>query len=76
MAWGVQKGRRRPEAACLAGGRAPKRLGMAGPGETLGSPWPPLPIRLWLKSSKDLTVIRNESKVGLSGPEKNFGRIL
>jgi hypothetical protein len=24
-----------------------ERLGLAGPGETLGSPWIPLPVRAW-----------------------------
>jgi hypothetical protein len=28
-----------------------ERLGMAGPGETLGSPWPPLDIRPWWHSN-------------------------
>jgi hypothetical protein len=50
-AWGVQRYRRRPQAAHSAGGPPPKRpkgrVGgrRAGPGETLGNPWPPLPIR-------------------------------
>jgi hypothetical protein len=26
---------------------------MAGPSDTLGSPWPPLAIRLWQQSAKD-----------------------
>jgi hypothetical protein len=55
LAWGVQKGRRRPQAACPAGGHTRNSreailgmaclqgilgLGMIGPGETFGSPWP------------------------------------
>jgi hypothetical protein len=56
-AWGVQGGRRRPQAARPVGGQAgrPPHMavsgvaqpqgvegsGMADPGETLGSPWPP-----------------------------------
>jgi hypothetical protein len=47
-AWGVQKGRRWPQAALPAGGTPLKQdvkgSGMAGAGETLGSPWPPLAI--------------------------------
>jgi hypothetical protein len=48
-AWGVQEGRRRPKAACPAS-RPPclqgvKGLGMAGPSETLESPWPPFAVR-------------------------------
>jgi hypothetical protein len=54
--WGVQKGRRQPQATRPAGGPPPgrfrcgpptrrRRVGMAGLGETLGSPWLPLAIR-------------------------------
>jgi hypothetical protein len=50
MGWGVQGGGRRPQAACPARGRARPQgtvgSGMAGPGESLRSPWPPLAIRL------------------------------
>jgi hypothetical protein len=57
MAWGrrrVQKGRRRSQADCPASGSSVSGVarpqdvegsGMAGLGETLGSPWPPLAMR-------------------------------
>jgi hypothetical protein len=53
-AWGIQGGRRRPQAAPQTGHKAvwgvarPQVVegsGMAGRGETLGSPWIPLPVR-------------------------------
>jgi hypothetical protein len=59
MAWGVQRGRRQLQVTCPTGGPPLKWLlgrfrgsppagsGMAGPGETLGSPWPSIAIRLW-----------------------------
>jgi len=37
--WGVQGGRRRPQAAL----QGIEGSGMAGPGENVESPWPPLP---------------------------------
>jgi hypothetical protein len=43
---GVQRGRRRPQAfSRVARLQGIERLGIAGPGVTLGSPWPPLAIR-------------------------------
>ena len=55
---GVSKGEedgRRPPAHGQANPRSGRpqgveRSGMAGPGETLGSPWPPLPICQWFKT--------------------------
>jgi hypothetical protein len=47
---GVQKGRRRPQAARPAGRPPPQGVegyGRAGPGETLRSPWPPIAICPW-----------------------------
>jgi hypothetical protein len=53
-AWGVQRGRRQPQAGCLANGSplkqpqgrfrsgSPAGRRKLSPGETLGSPWPPL----------------------------------
>jgi hypothetical protein len=56
-AWGIQGARRRLQAAHSARGPPPgvacpqgaEGLGMVGPGETLGSPWIPLPIRACIK---------------------------
>jgi hypothetical protein len=49
MACGVQKGKRWPQATRPVSGMARQQgvegSGMAGPGDTLGSPWPPLAIR-------------------------------
>jgi hypothetical protein len=56
MAWGVQKGRSRPQGRPRNGHKAisgvahpqgVEGLGMAGPGETLRSPWLPLAICPW-----------------------------
>jgi hypothetical protein len=44
MAWGVQKGRRWPQAAHSAGRERHGSLGV-----TFGSPWPLCAIRLWLE---------------------------
>jgi hypothetical protein len=48
-AWGVQRGRCCKAVSGVAHLQEVKGSGMAGPGETLGSPWPPLAIRLWLQ---------------------------
>jgi hypothetical protein len=68
MAWGIQKGRRRPQAALSAGGRPQKAVSevvstqgveglcMASPGETLESPWIPLAIRACLVLNLSLGV--------------------
>jgi hypothetical protein len=68
-AWGIQGGRRRPQAArptgeppqngikAVLGVARPQGiegLGMAGLGETLGSPWILLHIRAWLEASRGL----------------------
>jgi hypothetical protein len=45
MALGIQRGRRRPHDVRPQGVEG---SGMAGPGKTLGSPWIPLVISLWL----------------------------